>query len=135
MHLGFNFFSSLFFLSQFNLYAIVLFLLLGCFLDKFNGDKLQLKAKFFLVKSSGAGLSLLIFLLMVCLVISLWFVRGLELSLFSGGLSLTSSSVRWLLFVCVFGFFTGGVLLTTSAVRLSFSFVEFFSAIFLLLQV
>lgn len=34
MHLGFGVFSSFFFLSQFNLYVVVLFLVLGMLIEK-----------------------------------------------------------------------------------------------------
>jgi hypothetical protein len=38
MHLGYGLFSSLFFLSQFNLYVVILLLVLGCFLDKYKAE-------------------------------------------------------------------------------------------------
>jgi hypothetical protein len=134
MTLGFNFFSSFFFLSQFNVYLVVLFFVLGCLLGGFNGRGLQLKTKSFLAQSAR-GLFFLGFLLVGCSILSLLFVRGLELSVLSGALAFTAPSLRWLFFVCMFGLFIWGVLLASSPARLSFSLVEFFSGVFLLLQV
>lgn len=95
MHLGFGFFSSFFFLSQFSLYVIILFLALGMALEgaKFNGG-VNSPANYFCPRSSRESWILLIGGVFFLLVFPLLVLRSPELSSFSGSLNVSTFSYK-----------------------------------------
>jgi hypothetical protein len=136
MRLGFVDHSSFFLLSQFNLYLIVLLLVLGCSLGRARFGALKNSPSSTLVHQSPRGAWLmLVFSFLVVLFLPLLTIRGLEFSGFSAGLHTSAASFKWLLFVYVVGASVIYLLAYLTALKFSFAFVEFFVAAFLLVQV
>jgi hypothetical protein len=136
MHLGFASCFSFFALSQFNLYLVVLLLVLGCFLGRTRVGVLgNTPLSTFMHYSPRGAWLLLIASFVVVLFFPLLTIRGVEFSNLSAGLHTSAASFKWLLFVYVVGAFVVYLLAFLSASRYSFAFVEFFVSAFLLIQV
>jgi hypothetical protein len=135
MYLMLDPFCSPFFASQLSLYATFLLLILGCTLATRSLGTLGPQAKLFSLKFLGVSGPLLVCLLIGTYLTPLWFLRGLELFSLSGGAGLSQSALKWFSFVFMVGSFIAGFIANQGVWKFSYFFVEFFVALFLLIQV